>query len=143
MVPTDFSGNAMGALRHALGYARQFRARVTLVHVVEPMVYPPDAGLIPINPAQIVEASKQRLAGYARVHVPRALLQGTVVAYGNPPQEIAAQAERMRADLIVISTHGYTGLKHMVLGSTAERVVRHAHAPVLVIRPDQVEEAKH
>jgi nucleotide-binding universal stress UspA family protein len=52
------------------------------------------------------------------------------VAHG----EITDAAKSLRADLIVIATHGYTGLKHVLLGSTTERVVRHAHCPVLVVR---------
>jgi nucleotide-binding universal stress UspA family protein len=56
------------------------------------------------------------------------------VRFGRSFHEIAAAARTLKADLIIISTHGYTGLKHAVLGSTTERVVRHASCPVLVVR---------
>ncbi len=58
----------------------------------------------------------------------------TILAHGMPAQEIIRVAQEQQADLIVISTHGRTGLKHLFMGSTAERVIRHAHCPVLVVR---------
>jgi nucleotide-binding universal stress UspA family protein len=57
-----------------------------------------------------------------------------VVRLGHPYQEITDAARELKVDLIVISTHGYTGLKHVLLGSTAERIVRHAPCPVLTVR---------
>jgi nucleotide-binding universal stress UspA family protein len=61
----------------------------------------------------------------------------TIVRTGSPAQEIIAIAERVPADMIVISTHGRTGLKHALLGSVTERVVRHAPCPVLVVRESE------
>jgi nucleotide-binding universal stress UspA family protein len=62
------------------------------------------------------------------------LTTSAVVREGKPFEEICHAARTVGADLIVLSTHGYTGLKHVWLGSTAERVVRHAHCPVLAVR---------
>jgi nucleotide-binding universal stress UspA family protein len=134
LVPMDFSGESMKALRYALGFAGQFGSRIVLAHVVEPMVYPPEAGFIPLDPSHLVKAAKRRLVAIARESVPANRLGGTRVTLGNPPREIAALAGRLKANLIVLSTHGYTGLQHVLLGSTAERVVRHAPCPVLVVR---------
>jgi nucleotide-binding universal stress UspA family protein len=63
-----------------------------------------------------------------------ALRGQTVVHQGNPYDEITSAARRLKVELIVISTHGYTGLKKMFIGSTTGRVVRHAHCPVFVVR---------
>ena len=62
------------------------------------------------------------------------MLEMVLVRFGRSFHEIAEAARTRKVDLIIISTHGYTGLKHAVLGSTTERVVRHAHCPVLVVR---------
>src|SRR5438046_2829865 len=67
------------------------------------------------------------------------LIEKTLVRFGKPFQEICDAARGLKVDLIVISTHGYTGLKHAVLGSTAERVVRHAPCPVFVVREQEHE----
>jgi nucleotide-binding universal stress UspA family protein len=63
------------------------------------------------------------------------LRMSAVVRSGKPHAEICDAAKKLSADLIVLTTHGYTGLKHVWLGSTAERVVRQAHRPVLIVRP--------
>lgn len=137
LVPLDFSEDSLKALRYALRFAEQFGARITLVHVVEPMIYPPDAGFIPLDQTQMVKASKRRMAALAREAVPAKQLERTAVVFGNPAHEIASLARRRKFDLIVLSTHGYTGLQHVLLGSTAERVVRHAPCPVLVVRQNE------
>ena len=70
----------------------------------------------------------------ANQQMPVKLLADSLVRVGHPYQEITQAAQELKADLIVIATHGYTGLKHILLGSTAERVVRHASCPVLTVR---------
>ena len=69
----------------------------------------------------------------------RYLVERTVVDYGRSFQLIVDSARMLKVDLIIISTHGYTGLKHVLLGSTTERVVRHAPCPVLVVREGEHE----
>jgi nucleotide-binding universal stress UspA family protein len=66
------------------------------------------------------------------------LVEKILVRYGRSYSEITDAARTLKSDLIIISTHGYTGLKHAFLGSTTERVVRHAKCPVLVVRPDNM-----
>jgi nucleotide-binding universal stress UspA family protein len=61
----------------------------------------------------------------------------STVRTGNPHHEILSEAEERRVDLIIVATHGHSGVEHMLFGSTAERVVRHAHCPVLTVRPMQ------
>lgn len=138
LVPLDFSENAGKALRYAVSFAQQFGASIILLHVVEPMIYPADSGFVPVEThsweGSLVKETKARLDEVARQEITRGLEVETVVATGNAFVEIAETARSRQVDLLIITTHGYTGLKHLLLGSTAERVVRHAPCPVLVVR---------
>ena len=78
------------------------------------------------------EADLDRIAGSLRKST--GVNMSAVARDGTPFEEICHAAKTFDADLIVLTTHGYTGLKHVWLGSTAERVVRHAHCPVLAVR---------
>lgn len=138
LVPLDFSEHAQKALRYATALARQFDSSLVLVHVIEPLVYPADFGYTPL-PANLLEQDFEREAN-ARLEAVAAA-QAAVgfqvehfVRIGKPYHEIALAAAEQRADLVVLTTHGYTGLTHVLLGSTAERVIRHAPCPVLVVR---------
>ena len=77
---------------------------------------------------------RERLGTLVRDRVDPALVEALLVRDGAPFDEICKAAKEIESDLIVIATHGYTGLKHVFLGSTAERVVRHAPCPVLIVR---------
>jgi nucleotide-binding universal stress UspA family protein len=138
LVPLDFSEHARKALRHGRGLARQFGAKLILLHVVEPMVYPSDLGYTPVLSeeltAEVHQEAENRLQAAVRAEQARGIECEGLLRFGRPYLEIAALAEEQAVDLIVLTTHGYTGLKHVVLGSTAERVVRHAPCPVLVVR---------
>jgi universal stress protein A len=134
LVPTDFSAPSIKALRYAGELAAKFGAKILLLNVVEPIGPTPDFAYNPLvlDDKKIVAAAQQHLKKFAE----REGL-GAVPAYvrqGIPFHEISRAAEELKADLICISTHGYTGLKHVFMGSTAERVVRHAPCPVLVVR---------
>lgn len=145
LVPLDFSERARKALRHGRGLAKQFGAKLILLHVVEPMVYPSDLGYTPVLSdeltAQVQQESTARLDEAVKAEQARGIECEGVLRSGRPYLEITAAAEELDADLIVLTTHGYTGLKHVVLGSTAERVVRHAPCPVLVVRERGRDEA--
>jgi len=138
LVPLDFSGKSRQALEVAVPLAEQYGGKVFLVHVVEPpTTYPYGAAemaVAPLNPRPTVEASKGKLSAMARALIPSALFGRALVLTGRAYLEIIAAADELEADLIVIATHGFTGLKHVLLGSTAEQVVRHAHCPVLTVR---------
>ena len=138
LVPLDFSGLSRQALGSAVPLARKYRAKISLVHVVQPPVVlealPGGIAYLPSNPDDLLNAAKAHLAELAARLVPRDLLDQTVVAEGNPAYEVISTAESLKADLIVLSTNGRSGLKHVLLGSTAERIVRHAHCPVLTVR---------
>lgn len=141
LVPTDFSPQSEKALRYALAFARQFNARLTLLHVLEPLAGP-DFAYFPLVQARdkVARAAKQRLAGLAaRFEATPGVIERTLVRDGRAYQVIAGVARESRANLIIIATHGYTGTARLLLGSTTERVVRHAPCPVLVVRETETE----
>lgn len=127
LVPTDFSPCSLHALRHAEEMARRFGAELTLLHVSDPLSGSdlPGAG----------ELSGRREIDRALVLLrERDYRVRGVLRRGHPADEIVQAAAAERADLIVIGTHGRTGLKHALMGSVAEGVVRKAPCPVLTVR---------
>lgn len=137
LVPVDFSEFSQKAVRYAVRFAEQFSATVVLVHVVEPVRYPESV----IIPLEMEEANQDRLkqarkalAASARKALPPELARECVVRLGVPFSEIVKAAKDLDVDLVIMATHGHTGLKHLLLGSTAERVVRLAPCPVLTVR---------
>ena len=137
LVPLDFSPSSKRALDYAVSLARQFKAKLTLLHVVEPMGTPDFAASFPLmmEDDKLMAAAKNELEHALKAaRVPRGLVERILVRFGRSFHEITEAARTRKADLIIISTHGYTGLKHALLGSTTERVVRHAPCPVLVVR---------
>lgn len=136
LVPLDFSPASMEALDYAVSVAKQFRAAIHLVHVHPPdeASSTPGAGHLLLQSAEAIERLNEELAGIHRKHVPTFCPENCHVRGGRPYQEIIGLAREIDADLIVLSTRGYSGLKHLLLGSTAERVVRSSPCPVLVAR---------
>jgi nucleotide-binding universal stress UspA family protein len=136
LVPIDFSGYAEQALEYAIGLARKLSARLTLLHVVNMMpLGVVDGTALPYSYIQELEAEVQRGMETYRQRVQDAGLEGTVlVESGTPFQCIVDTARDQHVDLIVMGTHGRTGLAHVFLGSVAEKVIRLAPCPVLVTR---------
>lgn len=137
LVPIDFSEPSKRALDSAVRFADRFGAKLTLLHVVEPVGAPDFANAFPL----LLENDKLKAVCKGRLDLlikQKAIdperVEKTLVRQGRSFHEIAEAARTLKADLIVIATHGYTGLKHALLGSTTERVVRHAPCPVLVLR---------
>jgi nucleotide-binding universal stress UspA family protein len=138
LVPYDFSPPANKALHYGVSFARQFGAALALLHVLEPAIYPTELGYVPPEITTLHESlsatARKKLDEAIQAQLPEGLQVTAQVRVGVPYREITAAAKELNADLIVIATHGYTGLKHVLLGSTAERVVRHAPCPVLTVR---------
>jgi nucleotide-binding universal stress UspA family protein len=137
LVPIDFSNISKDALPWATFLAAQFNAELILLHVVEkfPMDYLLGRELMNHTIVPLMkqaEADLEHLAG--SLNKSTGVNISAVVREGKPFEEICHAAETLGADLISLTTHGYTGLKHVWLGSTAERVVRHSHCPVLAVR---------
>jgi len=143
LVPVDFSACSEEALEYALAFAARFQAGVVLLHVVESVVYPENYLNLPtVNDdvqASLIQAAKARLEEQARRLEASRIPVRSMTRLGRPFAEIADAAKESAADLIILGTHGYTGLKHVLLGSTAERVVRHAPCPVLTVRAPEHE----
>ena len=138
LVPVDFSAFSDRAQDYAVAFARVFHAELVLLHVVEPMVYPENYVAIPsvtddINQS-LLQAAEERLAAQQKRIEAEGVRVRAITRLGRPFMEIAEAARELGVDLIILGTHGYTGLKHVLLGSTAERVVRHAPCPVLTFR---------
>jgi universal stress protein A len=139
LVPLDFSGESRRALPQAIGLAEKFGARIVLVHVVAPVLAPTMPPAMGIS-LEAVPVPGLRKAAANQLHergeklVPPALYERSIVSMGHPASEIIAIAERIGADLIVLTTHGRSGITRFLMGSTAEQVVRHAPCPVLTVR---------
>jgi nucleotide-binding universal stress UspA family protein len=136
LVPLDFSKTSVEALQYAKDFAHKFGATVVLVHVVEkpPFMAGVETNPLVLSEKEIIERAKAELQLLASRELDEDITVETLVRKGKPFNEINEAAKVLKADLIIISTHGYTGLKHTFLGSTAERVIRHAPCGVLVVR---------
>lgn len=140
LVPTDFSEFGELALEYGAALAEKFSSDLHLLHVIDDyFVLAPEANLALPDRKQYLQdletASAQNLSNLLRgVSLPR-VSQHTVV--GRAYAEIVRYANEQRIEMIVMGTHGRSGLSHLLLGSVAERVVRTAGCPVLTVRPNQ------
>jgi universal stress protein A len=139
LVPTDFSAHSKHAQAWAAELARRYEASLTLAHVYQPISYAlpegyvlPSANLLAdleVSLGHSLDDAKEELETRTGLRVDTALMQGV------PFAEIIRFAREGSYDLIVLSTHGRTGIRHALLGSVAEKVVRKAPCPVLTVRP--------
>ena len=138
LVPVDFSDYSKSSLRYAVNFAKHFNAELFLVYVVEPMVYPPDFSMgqiaIPSVDVEMDKSAVEELNNLAKKEIPAELKSKVIVKTGKPFVEIIETASAEDIDLIIIATHGHTGIEHVLFGSTAEKVVRKAPCPVLTLR---------
>jgi universal stress protein A len=135
LVPMDFSECSRKALLYAVPFAKQFNAELILLHVVEPYPAVPELTTFEV---ETLNDGRRELEAACRA------VSGEVPAHGELRNglarlEIANAARELGIDLIVLSTHGRKGLSRMLLGSTAEMVVRHAPCPVLIVRENERE----
>lgn len=134
LVPLDFSETSLKSLQYAVPFAKQFGAKLTLLHVVEPNAYTPELPSPgPLNPEHHDEVVR-KLEEIRAARIPAELDVDTAVRHEFVFDGILEVAREIQADLIITTTHGYTGLKHVLMGSTAENIVRRAPCPVLVVR---------
>lgn len=136
LVPIDFSDCARKALQYALPLAKEHQAAITLLYVVPPAYSSGEYSGIDYAQleASLKDGGAKELAKLAEDELCGEVQTNTLVRVGAPAREIVETARSLPADLIVISTHGRTGLKHVLLGSVAEHVVQRAPCPVFVVR---------
>ena len=144
LVPIDFSQRSLEALAFAQSIARQFGAALHLAHIYEPdyplvTVMAMPIALPPVQVAQSVRRHLQDIAKQSGIELRPGC---THAVEGRPFAEICRIAREQSIDLIVIATRGNTGLKHLLLGSTAERIVRYSPCPVLVVHPQEKNEKR-
>jgi nucleotide-binding universal stress UspA family protein len=139
LVPIDFSVHSRRALKYAVPLAAQSGASLRLIYVVEPTVYPADLGfgqvVLPGVEDELRQKGAEELAELIETEIGNRVSATATVRTGTPSKEILAEAEEAGVDLIVVATHGHSGVEHVLFGSTAERIVRKAKCPVLTIRP--------
>lgn len=138
LFPTDFSNGARAAMDHAVSLARDYDAKLVLLYVIQDISiaewYIPSS----LSAADLVEdmqkSAWKEMDRWAQEAAATVRDTEKMVVRGVPFVEIIRTAKEKIADLIVIGTHGRTGIDHMLFGSTAEKVVRKAHCPVLTVR---------
>ena len=140
-MPTNFSKPSLKAVRYAVRFAEQTGATIHLVYVLESPAFIHDFETFPlaIPEVELVGFAQGKLLSVASAEIEELVPVKTNVLIGKPFREIVEFARRADIDLIVIATHGRAGLNRMLLGSTAELVVRHAPCPVLIVREHEHE----
>jgi universal stress protein A len=138
LVPIDFSDYSKNSLRYSVSFVRCFKAELVLVYVVEPVIYPPDFSMgqiaVPAVDVDMDKRAAEELKKLAQTEIPADMKVKTIIRTGKPFVEIIETASEENADLIIIASHGHSGVEHILFGSTAEKVVRKAPCPVLSLR---------
>lgn len=139
LAPTDFSPHSQRALQYACGLAKRLDSRLHMLHVLSEVVAAgPDAILMPAPPPEFYnESENAALRKLAESIQPNWETPSSVVhavQWGGAVEAVVEYAEEHEIDLIVIATHGRTGLSRVLMGSVAERIVREAPCPVLTVR---------
>ncbi len=144
LVPIDFSAYSKEALQYAIPFARKFKAELILLHVVEPAIYPADFNFgqvgIPSIEDELRGKAVDELNKLVEKETKRRARSSIMVRVGKPFIEIITTAKEENIDLIIMATHGHSGIEQILFGSTAERVVRKAHCPVLTVRTREMYE---
>lgn len=136
LVPVDFSDCSRKALLYGISFARQFGAELVLTNVLEPYAPVPELASVDweLILARMKEGGESALAKLRDELKDKKVRIRTELRIGRPDLEIVRAADELDVDLILLATHGYTGLKRVFLGSVAEHVTRYAHCPVLIVR---------
>jgi universal stress protein A len=137
LVPVDFSKHSVAAMELAKQYAEAFDAEVQLIHVFSDVIAlaPPYGPPVPTNFGMKIERSAaEHFEKWRKEHCPSDMKVTVRIRRGDPSSQIVELAQEAGVDLIIMGTRGLTGLRHVVLGSVAERTVRHAPCPVVTTK---------
>ncbi|HEY9174000.1 MAG TPA: universal stress protein [Verrucomicrobiae bacterium] len=135
LVPVDFSKPAAYTLQAAGDFASKYGGRITLVTVIEPDPFKRfEMHVLAVRNETLERRVKSDLQKLGRELVGDQHIESVLVRSGKPFTEIVKAARKLETDLIIMATHGHTGLKHLLLGSTAERVIRYSPCAVLTVR---------
>ena len=139
LCPVDFSSSSTEALDHAADLAKRLDAQLIVAHVVEPVLYPVAYGVPAGSPLinieeQAKKGAQEALAPMVAELAARGVEATSLVESGTASLRITSMVEDHGVDLVVMATHGLTGFQHLLLGSTAERVVRRCPVPVLTVK---------
>ena len=143
LVPIDFSANSLQALDYAVDFSKPFKAQLMVLHVVEPIYYemPDFTGASGAAMAGVFDdlhrAAHDQLARLERTYAKRRVKLRALLQTGVASEAIVDAGKQLKADLIIMTTHGRSGVAHLLMGSVAERVVRSATCPVLTLRAGQ------
>jgi len=146
LYPTDFSESSLAALPYAISFARSCSAKLILMHVVNEKIFSEGLSLARVAPPEALEQELSAEAGrQLKMLIPLEEREGldweTVILFGMPFLEVIRYAKANDVSMIVIGTHGRSGMEHIIFGSTAEKVVRKAPCPVLCVKPANFESA--
>jgi nucleotide-binding universal stress UspA family protein len=137
VVATDFSEVTHEAIETAIAFAQDSGALVDVVHVAPEVAYamppPLEVVALPLDLQTVMDDAMKRLAEEEKRILARGISCESNLLVGRSDSEIVAHADRTGSDLIILGTHGRSGLGHALLGSVAEKVVQHAHCPVLTV----------
>jgi nucleotide-binding universal stress UspA family protein len=138
LVPIDFSDYSKNSLRYSINFVKCFNAELLMIYVVEPVIYPPDFSMgqiaVPSVDLELDRRASEELNKLAVTEIPRDMKVRTIIKSGKPFVEIIETAAEENVDLIIIASHGHSGVEHILFGSTADKVVRKAPCPVLSLR---------
>jgi universal stress protein A len=135
LCPTDFSEESYRAIEYGLRFAKISEGTLLLAHIIHVPsgeLYKPDGHVLTFDEAQnrgmalLEELRNTRLGGYPKSEL--------LVDIGDPFEQLMAIATERKVDMIITATHGRSGLEHLVMGSVAEKIIRHAPCPVFVVR---------
>lgn len=145
LLTTDFSDYSLYPLNYAIDLTKKYSASLTLIHVIEPIIAPVDYSWesygvgYNINDIEkkATKFAKQEFETILKEKIPSELKVNYEICYGKPFNEIIDFAKKGKFDLIVLSTHGTSGLSEIIFGTTASKVVKKSPVPVLTVRhPD-------
>ncbi len=143
VVPTDFSEHSLRAIDYSIEIADKFSSHLTLVYVIEPLLQGADPTWTTVDLGELNKTHKNSAESQMKKivdeRIPKDVSFDTAVLFGKPFVEILKYAREENADLIVMATHGRGAISHLLMGSTAEKIVRKASCPVLTVKhPKQV-----